>query len=67
MDYLAEDEASDEIVTEFRSSSNGEEEDEEEEGVEWCSSSLGYRIRPQHSGSGLSSEAQVGRTIASCN
>ncbi len=46
VDYLGEDEeASDEIVTEFRSSSNGEE--EEEEGVEWCTASLGYRPRQQ--------------------
>ena len=47
MDYLAEDEASDEIVTAFRSSSSSSSNGEEEEGVEWCSSSLGYRgIRP---------------------
>jgi hypothetical protein len=63
MDYLAEDEASDEIVTEFRSSSNGEDEEDGEEGVEWCSSSLGYRIRPQsrqqQGGTGLSNEAQA--------
>ncbi len=78
VDYLGEDEASDEIVTEFRSSSTGEE--EEEEGVEWCTASLGYRPRQQQQqqqkqlvlsrlGGGPdnnASEIQAGHAAATC-